>query len=87
VIAEAKAAALPVIALFAGGLAGTVRSGIDGYLTVRDIATYVDHIKKLLSDEKLLVRMSIAAKEDAHLRFSARSVAIILEDLYKKLKS
>ena len=85
VLAEAKAAGLPVVALFAGGLTGTVRSGIDGYLTRRDLASFVGHIERLLKDDGLRAQMSLAARDDAHARFSSDVVAKQVETVYNSL--
>ena len=85
VLAEAKAAGLPVVALFAGGLVGTVRSGIDGYLTARNAGIFIDHIKRLLKDSELRARMGRAAIEDAQERFSARGMAKTIENLYAEI--
>jgi 1,2-diacylglycerol 3-alpha-glucosyltransferase len=85
VLAEAKAAGLPVVALFAGGLTGTVRSGIDGYLVRRDLAAFVEHVKRLLVDDGLRQKMSLAAVADARARFSSFVVAKQLESVYNSL--
>jgi len=85
VLAEAKAAGLPVVALFAGGLTGTVRSGIDGYLVRRDLNAFVEHIKRLIGDDPLRLRMSQAAREDARARFSSFAVAKQIETVYNSL--
>jgi 1,2-diacylglycerol 3-alpha-glucosyltransferase len=85
VLAEAKAAGLPVVALFAGGLTGTVRSGIDGYLVRRDLSSFVEHVERLLSDDELRAKMSLAARADAHTRFSSDVVAKQVETVYNSL--
>ncbi|OGC05805.1 hypothetical protein A2230_00705 [candidate division WOR-1 bacterium RIFOXYA2_FULL_36_21] len=85
VLAEAKGAGLPVIALFAGGLADTVRSGIDGYLTSRNILAFNEHINRLLNDEGLRKAMGSEAKRDAQERFSAPHIAKQIESLYNSL--
>ncbi len=85
VLAEAKAAGLPVVALFAGGLTGTVRSGIDGYLTRRDPADFVEHVERLLKDGGLRIKMSSAAREDARSRFASDVIAKRVETVYNSL--
>jgi len=85
VLAEAKAAGLPVVALFAGGLADTVRSGTDGYLVRRNLDFFVEHVKRLLEDDALRQRMSLAAREDARARFSSVVVAKKIESVYNSL--
>jgi glycosyltransferase involved in cell wall biosynthesis len=85
VLAEAKAAGLPVVALFAGGLVDTVRSGLDGYLTARNLDNFVLHVKRLLDDRALLGKMGEAAREDAQERFSSKVYAKKVEALYSTL--
>lgn len=85
VLAEAKAAGLPVVALFAGGLVGTVRSGIDGYLVPRDLSVFVEHVRRLATDPILREQMSRAAREDAVERFSSFVVAKKIESVYNSL--
>lgn len=85
VLAEAKAAGLPVVALFAGGLTGTVRSGLDGYLVRRDPAAFVEHVERLLTDDGLRTKMSLAACQDARERFSSVVIAKQVETVYNSL--
>lgn len=85
VLAEAKAAGLPVVALFAGGLTGAVRSGIDGYLVRSNLDAFVEHVKRLLGDDSLRHKMSRAAREDARARFSSFTVAKQIETVYNSL--
>jgi glycosyltransferase involved in cell wall biosynthesis len=85
VLAEAKAAGLPVVALFAGGLTGTVRSGIDGYLVRRNLDDFIAHVRRLLDDEGLRRKMSLAARADARERFASFVVAKQIESVYNSL--
>ena len=85
VLAEAKAAGLPIVALFAGGLTGSVRSGIDGYLVRRDLDAFVEHIERLLADDVLRQKMALAAAADARERFSSFVVAKQVESVYNSL--
>jgi glycosyltransferase involved in cell wall biosynthesis len=85
VLAEAKANRLPVVALFAGGLCGTVRSGIDGYLVSRDQAAFISHVERLLHDQELIRKMSTAAYSDALERLSSTVVAKKIESIYNSL--
>lgn len=87
VLAEAKAAGLPIVALFAGGLANTVRSGIDGYLVRRSLDAFVEHVQRLLADDALRHIMSLAARADALDRFSSVVVAKKIESVYNSLIS
>ncbi|HTY13208.1 MAG TPA: glycosyltransferase, partial [Candidatus Omnitrophota bacterium] len=79
VLAEAKAAGLPTVASFAGGLVDTVRSGIDGYLTPRNISDFNSHIKRLIDDRALRGKMGKAAGEHARDKFSSAAVALQME--------
>ena len=85
VIAEAKYAGLPAVALYSGALAGSVRSGIDGYLVARNLDAFSSHINRLLSEDTLRKEMSSAAMEDARDRFSSVSVAKRHESVYNLL--
>lgn len=85
VLAEAKAAKLPIIALFAGGLLDTARPGIDSYLTARNIDSFIEHIKILLNDASLCEKMGENGFLDAEERFSVNQVAKRLESLYNLL--
>ena len=84
-LAEAKAAGLPIVALFAGGLADTVRSGIDGYLTARNPQSFTEHVERLLADDALRQKMARAAQGDARARFSSAVVAKKIESVYNSL--
>ena len=85
VVAEAKAMGLPVVALFAGGLVGTVLSGIDGYLVGRNEDAFVEHVVRLLRNTYLRSKMGQAAYWDACDRFSAPKVAKRIEQVYNSL--
>ncbi|MDD4179688.1 MAG: glycosyltransferase [Candidatus Margulisbacteria bacterium] len=85
VLAEAKGAGLPIVALFAGGLIDSVRSGIDGYLVPRSQGKFIEHVERLLTDDGLRAKMSRAAREDAAARFSSVVVAKEIETLYNSL--
>ncbi|MFA5034224.1 MAG: glycosyltransferase [Candidatus Margulisiibacteriota bacterium] len=85
VIAEAKASALPVVALYAGALTGSVRNGIDGYLVPRNLANFVEHVDRLINDPALRLKMGQAGRVDALERFAAPAVAKRIETLYNSL--
>lgn len=85
VIAEAKAAGLPAVALFAGALVGSVRSGIDGYLVARRQKDFVEHVLRLLRNDELRRKMGNAAYEDALERFASHKVAKRVEKVYNSL--
>ncbi|MFH1387185.1 MAG: glycosyltransferase [bacterium] len=85
VLAEAKGAGLPIVALFAGGLTDAVRGGTDGYLLPRRQDVYVEHLGRLLKDGQLREKMGRAARDDARERFSSLAVAKQTESLYNFL--
>ncbi|MGB9612966.1 MAG: glycosyltransferase [Candidatus Margulisiibacteriota bacterium] len=85
VLAEAKAAGLPVVALYAAGLADTVRSGIDGYLVPRNLDSFLEHIYRLLTNPDLYRQMAQAARNDARQRLSSALVAKQIENVYNSL--
>lgn len=85
VLAEAKALGLPVVALFAGGLVETVRSGEDGYLTPRNLGQFVEHIRRLIEDPALRLKLGHSARLDALDRFDSSKIAKRVETLYNSL--
>jgi len=85
VLAEAKALGLPVVALFAGGLVDTVRSGEDGYLTPRNLTQFVEHIRRLIEDPALRLKLGHSARLDALDRFDSSKIAKRVETLYNSL--
>lgn len=85
VLAEAKAVGLPIVALFAGGLIDTVRSGIDGYLVENNIEVFSSHVDRLLKNSILRSKMAHGAIEDARERFSSLNVAKQVEAVYNSL--
>lgn len=85
VLAEAKALGLPVVALFAGGLVETVRSGEDGYLTPRNLGQFVEHIRRLIDDPALRLKLGHSARLDALDRFASGKIAKRIETLYNEL--
>ena len=84
-LAEAKAAGLPIVSLFAGGLVDTVQSGVDGYLTERNITSFVAHVDRLLIDDGLRKKMGAAALLDAKERFRSHTIAKRMESIYNSL--
>lgn len=85
VLAEAKAAGLPVVALFAGGLVDTVRNGLDGYLLPRQETVFIEHLQRLLGDPTWRAKLAAAARQDAVERFAAKVVAKKMESVYNSL--
>jgi len=85
VLAEAKSQGLPIVALYSAALGDAVRSGIDGYLTRRNQDAFLEHVKRLLGDDGLRKKMSLAARQDIAERFSSDQVAKKVETLYNSL--
>lgn len=85
VICEAKGCGLPVVAIFGGGIADVVESGVDGYLVPQNQTVFVEHVLRLLKNDVLRKAMSRKAEEDLALRFSAPAVAKRVEALYNSL--
>jgi 1,2-diacylglycerol 3-alpha-glucosyltransferase len=85
VLTEAKACGLPAVAVFGGGIADVVESGIDGYLVPQTQAVFVEHVLRLLRSPQLRKDMGSKGREDAHLRFSSVVVAKQVENVYNCL--
>ncbi len=85
VLTEAKACGLPAVAVFGGGISDVIESGVDGYLVPHDQNIFVEHVVRLLREDKLRAEMSIKAEEDAHARFSSVAVAKRMESVYNSL--
>ena len=85
VLTEAKACGLPVVALFGGGIADVVESGIDGYIVPRNPDKFIEHVVRLLQNNSLRKEMSIKAREDVQNRFSSITVAKKIESVYNSL--
>jgi 1,2-diacylglycerol 3-alpha-glucosyltransferase len=85
VLTEAKACGLPAVAVFGGGIADVVESGIDGYLVPRNEEKFIEHVLRLLRTPSLRKEMSIKALDDAHARFSSAAVAKKVENVYNSL--
>jgi glycosyltransferase involved in cell wall biosynthesis len=65
VIAEAKAAGLPVVAVGAYGVCEMVEHGIDGYLTEPEPMKLAEHISYVLKHDSLREQMSRRARTNA----------------------
>jgi len=75
-LAEAMAAARPVVAANCGGIPEFVRDGEDGYLVApRDIAGFAKAIVRLLSDRELRHRFGVAGRSRAAALFSPQAHA------------
>lgn len=84
VIAEAKAAGLPVVAVRAFGVSEMVVDGEDGFLTELNQTAFTNQISLLLSNEQLREKFSRQARLNAG-ALSARSCALSLIESYQKL--
>jgi len=81
VIAEAKAAGLPVVAVKANGVSEMVIDGEDGFLTEINKDDFVNKIAVLLSDNKLRNKFALQAKRNSEL-LSSRNCALRLLKVY-----
>ncbi|WP_031514659.1 glycosyltransferase family 4 protein [Desulfofalx alkaliphila] len=84
VIAEAKAAGLPVVAVDAFGVSEMVVNGEDGYLCPLDKDLFANSVNKLLENSQLRHIMGQKAMENAEL-LSSRNCALKLVSVYKSL--
>ncbi len=81
---EAMAAGTPVISSNAGGIPEVNKHGVTGFIAdVGDVDAMVEYTKKLFSDESLLAKMKINAKENA-LKFDIANILPLYEELYKE---
>jgi len=84
VIAEAKAAGLPVVAVAAYGVSEMVQDGDDGFLTELDPLQFVDKICLLLKDDDLWKEMSLKARQNAE-KMSVANCTAKLIDCYRQV--
>lgn len=84
VIAEAKAAGLPVVAVEAYGVKEMVVNGVDGFLTGLDRENFTAKILELLENERLRLEFSRRAKINA-VQFSSRNCAKKLLEGYEMI--
>lgn len=81
---EAMAAGTPVISSNAGGIPEVNKHGVTGFIAdVGDVDAMVEYTKKLFSNETLLAKMKINAKENA-LKFDIANILPLYEELYKE---
>lgn len=82
VLAEAKAAGLPAVAVSALGAAEMVNDGIDGYLTPLSLPLFTRKIQQLLENEPLRHALGQRARLEAD-KISALNMARKLADVYQ----
>lgn len=86
-IGEAMAAAVPVVAARAGGVAYLVEDGTSGYVTAPgDVAALADRVSRVLREPDLRLRMGIAGRAAAEASFRVEVVAARLRDVYEELR-
>lgn len=84
VIAEAKAAGLPVVAVGANGVSEMVEDGVDGYLTGMDRFQFAEKVCHLLTNSALREEMGRRARLHAE-SLSAASCTVRLVECYQRL--
>ena len=82
VFMEAKAAALPTVAIGAAGAANMVIDGVDGFLVEDDVSVFADSIKRLYCDENLYRTYSRGSYENVE-NYSSELMAARLQDVYQ----
>ncbi len=83
---EAMSSGVPVIGSRAGGIPEVVVHGKTGFLAeVGDIVTMAEQAVRLLTDEDLYHRMSVAGRERAQTQFHIRDKVAEYESLYFSL--
>lgn len=86
VIAQAMAAAKPVIATPVGGVADMVADGVSGYLhPVGNIATLAEQMTTLLTDDSLRRKMGQAGQQFAIKNYRADNVARRTYEVYSQM--
>jgi glycosyltransferase involved in cell wall biosynthesis len=85
VIAEAMAAAVPVVATRVGGVPYLVEDGVTGVLVAAgDVAALADGVCGLLADEPRRAEAARAARERAQDRFAVAKVAARVREVYRE---
>jgi len=84
VIAEAKAAGIPSVAVKANGVCEMVNNGEDGYLTDLDQNSFIEKVVLLLKDNELRKKFSEKAKENVK-KISSRRCALDLINSYQEV--
>ena len=84
VLIEAAALGTPIAAMNTGGTADIVHHQVTGLLSA-DAEAFSRDLSTLAADERLRATLSLAARTDAHARFSATSVVERVEQVYRSL--
>lgn len=88
VIGEAMAAGVPVVATTVGGIADMLENGRTGFLyEAGDVGTLTMTLKGLLSDCQLRMKLTEAAKSEAHNRFHPIKVGGQTLNVYRRMLS
>lgn len=86
VFAEAQAMGLPVASFATGGITEAVAQGVTGFLAKEyDVDELAANISRLLRDESLWHKFSVAATKRVRERFNLREQTVKLEEMYGKL--
>jgi colanic acid/amylovoran biosynthesis glycosyltransferase len=85
-VVEAQAMGLPVIASRAGGLPEAIEHGRTGFLTEPGSAQQlVLHLRKLLSDQRLWTKFSLAGPPHVRKKFDLQTQTAALERIYTEV--
>jgi glycosyltransferase involved in cell wall biosynthesis len=86
-ILEAMAAGTPVVATSRGGILSLIQDKANGYLVKpRNSKEIAEVVNKLLLDDKLRKKVSIAARKTVEEHFTWEKIADQFENIYKKFK-
>ncbi len=78
---EAMATATPVVAVNEGGYRETVRDGIDGLLTSREVQTFAGALRRVIDDSELAGTLGRAGRLAAERRWNWQHTADRVEEL------
>ena len=83
---EGMACGVPPVATRAGGTPELITDGVDGFLEpVGDIEAQAARVVSLLSDDRLHLRLSSAARQSAEMRYSATLIIPQYERYYQEI--
>lgn len=85
-IAEAQAAAIPVIASDIGGIPELIEDGVNGYLIPPgDADALADHLEKVLDDPEVWSLLAMRARQRAEHSWTAEAHARAVEQVYARV--